>query len=181
MRLTVADVDKALALYRDALGMAVRSVGEFKKDPDVHQHAWAAKDAQYRAAMLEVPDDRAHLRSSSTSRASIGKIVRGNIQDPGSTRMQLQVRDVDAAIAALKRPAARSCRRAGPRWNCRAAAARRQRSRSCATQTICSWCCCRRRHRLRAKRRSVRLQPDLQLRPPCPRLERMFVRRAASS
>ena len=28
--------------------------------------------------------------------------VRGNIQDPGSTRIQLQVRDVDATIAALK-------------------------------------------------------------------------------
>ena len=31
------------------------------------------------------------------------KRVRGNIQDPGSTRIQLQVRDVDAAIDALKR------------------------------------------------------------------------------
>jgi predicted enzyme related to lactoylglutathione lyase len=28
--------------------------------------------------------------------------VHGRIQDPGSTRIQLQVRDVDAAIAAIK-------------------------------------------------------------------------------
>ena len=28
--------------------------------------------------------------------------MRGNIQDPGSTRMQLRVRDIDAAIARLK-------------------------------------------------------------------------------
>jgi hypothetical protein len=31
------------------------------------------------------------------------RTVRGRIQDPGSTRIQLQVRDVDAAIEALKR------------------------------------------------------------------------------
>jgi len=30
------------------------------------------------------------------------RTVQGRIQDPGSTRMQLQVRDVDAAIAAFK-------------------------------------------------------------------------------
>jgi hypothetical protein len=29
--------------------------------------------------------------------------VRGRIQDPGSTRMQLRVRDINAAIAAFKR------------------------------------------------------------------------------
>jgi hypothetical protein len=31
------------------------------------------------------------------------KTVRGNIQDPGSTRIQLQVKDVDAAIETLKK------------------------------------------------------------------------------
>jgi hypothetical protein len=29
-------------------------------------------------------------------------VVKSNLQDPGSTRIQLQVRDVDAAVAAVK-------------------------------------------------------------------------------
>jgi len=101
VRLTVADVDKALALYRDALGMKVRSVDEFKKDPDVN-NMLGLKDAQYRAAMLEVPTTG--LIFEVIDFKSIDrKTVRGNIQDPGSTRIQLQVRDVDATIDALKR------------------------------------------------------------------------------
>ena len=101
VRLTVADVDKALALYRDALGMKVRSVDEFKKDPDVN-NMLGLKDAQYRAAMLEVPTTGLVFEVIDFKGVD-RKIVRGNIQDPGSTRIQLQVRDVDAAIDALKR------------------------------------------------------------------------------
>ena len=47
------------------------------------------------------------------------KAVRSNIQDPGSTRMQLQVRDVDAAVTLLKAAggtvmlATRNCASAG--------------------------------------------------------------------
>jgi catechol 2,3-dioxygenase-like lactoylglutathione lyase family enzyme len=101
VRLTVADVDKALALYRDALGMKVRSVDEFKKDPDVN-NMLGLKDAQYRAAMLEVPTTGLVFEVIDFKGVD-RKTVRGNIQDPGSTRIQLQVRDVDAAIDALKR------------------------------------------------------------------------------
>ena len=101
VRLTVADVDKALALYRDALGMKVRSVDEFKKDPDVN-NMLGLKDAQYRAAMLEVPTTGLVFEVIDFKGID-RKTVRGNIQDPGSTRIQLQVRDVDAAIDALKR------------------------------------------------------------------------------
>ena len=101
VRLVVADVDKALALYRDALGMKVRSVDEFKKDPDVN-NMLGLKDAQYRAAMLEVPTTGLVFEVIDFKGVD-RKIVRGNIQDPGSTRIQLQVRDVDAAIDALKR------------------------------------------------------------------------------
>ena len=101
VRLTVADVDKALALYRDALGMKVRSVDEFKKDPDVN-NMLGLNDAQYRVAMLEVPTTGLVFEVIDFKGID-RKTVRGNIQDPGSTRIQLQVRDVDAAIDALKR------------------------------------------------------------------------------
>jgi len=101
VRLTVADVDKALALYRDALGMKVRSVDEFKKDPDVN-NMLGLKDAQYRVAMLEVPTTGLVFEVIDFKGID-RKTIRGNIQDPGSTRIQLQVRDVDAAIDTLKR------------------------------------------------------------------------------
>lgn len=101
VRLTVTDVDRALTLYRDALGMNVRSVDQFKKDPDVNDML-GLKDGQYRVAMLEVPTTGLVFELIDFKGVD-RKAVRGNIQDPGSTRIQLQVRDVDAAIDALTR------------------------------------------------------------------------------
>jgi catechol 2,3-dioxygenase-like lactoylglutathione lyase family enzyme len=101
VRLTVADADKALALYRDALGMKVRSVDAFKKDPDVNTML-GLNDGQYRVGMLEVPTTGLVFEVIDFKGVD-RRTVRGNIQDPGSTRIQLQVRDVDAAINAVKR------------------------------------------------------------------------------
>src|SRR5262245_48470149 len=101
VRLTVDDVDKALKLYRDSLGMNVRSVDEFKKDPDVNRMLGLDDDGQYRVGMLEVPTTGLVFEVIGFKGVD-RRSVRGNIQDPGSTRIQLQVRDVDATIAALK-------------------------------------------------------------------------------
>ena len=101
VRLTVDNVDKALALYRDAMGMKVRSVDEFKKDPAVNDML-GLKDGQYRVGMLEVPTTGLVFEVIDFKGID-RRTVRGNIQDPGSTRIQLQVRDVDAAIETLKR------------------------------------------------------------------------------
>jgi catechol 2,3-dioxygenase-like lactoylglutathione lyase family enzyme len=101
VRLVVADVDKALAIYRDALGMKVRSVDAFKKDPDVNAML-GLNDGQYRVGMLEVPTTGLIFEVIDFKGVD-RRTVRGNIQDPGSTRIQLQVRDVDAAIDALER------------------------------------------------------------------------------
>ena len=101
VRLTVDDVTKAVALYRDTLGMAVRSVDEFKKDPDVNRML-GLDEGQYQVGMLEVPTTGLVFEVIDFKGVD-RRSVRGNIQDPGSTRMQLQVRDVDAAIHALKR------------------------------------------------------------------------------
>ena len=101
VRLTVDNVDKALSLYRDAMGMKVRSVDEFKKDPAVNDML-GLTDGQYRVGMLEVPTTGLVFEVIDFKGID-RKTVRGNIQDPGSTRIQLQVRDVDAAIDTLKR------------------------------------------------------------------------------
>jgi catechol 2,3-dioxygenase-like lactoylglutathione lyase family enzyme len=102
VRLVVQDVDKALALYRDALGMKVRSVDEFKKDRDVNHMLGLNDDGQYRVGMLEVPTTGLIFEVIDFKGVD-RRTVRGNIQDPGSTRIQLQMRDVDGAIDVLKR------------------------------------------------------------------------------
>ena len=101
VRLTVNDVDQALRLYRDAIGMKVRSVDEFKNDSTVNDMLGLTR-GQYRVGMLEVPSSGLVFELIDFKGVD-RKTVRGNIQDPGSTRIQLQVRDVDAAIAAVTR------------------------------------------------------------------------------
>ena len=165
VRLSVADVERETRLYRDALGLAVRAPGEFAGQPTVLDMMGLPAGAQYRASMFTVPTTgltfelidfkgverrvvRGNIQMAGMQGVVERRVVRGNIQDSGSTRMQLQVRDVDAALAALKRPAGRSCRRAGRRWNCQDAGARQPKSPSSASPAICSWCCSRRLPRL---------------------------------
>jgi catechol 2,3-dioxygenase-like lactoylglutathione lyase family enzyme len=133
VRLTVADVDKALALYRDALGMKVRSVDEFKKDPDVN-NMLGLKDAQYRVAMLEVPTTGLVFELIDFKGVD-RKTVRGNIQDPARRAFSCRFatwmpRSMRSSVTVVRSP-----RREAPRSTCRAAEAQRQRLRSCATRT----------------------------------------------
>lgn len=101
VRLSVADLDKETKLYVDALGMAVRQPGTFDKTPAVLDMMGLPKGAEYRASMFTVPTTGLVFELIDFKGVD-RKTVHGNIQDPGSTRMQLQVRDVDATIAALR-------------------------------------------------------------------------------
>ena len=101
VRLSVADVERETRLYRDALGLAVRAPGEFAGQPTVLDMMGLPAGAQYRASMFTVPTTGLTFELIDFKGVE-RRVVRGNIQDPGSTRMQLQVRDVDAAIAALR-------------------------------------------------------------------------------
>jgi hypothetical protein len=56
----------------------------------------------YRVGLLQIPTSGFELRFIEFSGVD-KKAVQGRIQDPGSTRMQLRVRDIDAAIAVFKR------------------------------------------------------------------------------
>ncbi|MEP7306788.1 MAG: VOC family protein [Acidobacteriota bacterium] len=100
VRLTVNDVDQASRLYRDALGLQVRAPGEFRKEQAVLDMLGLA-GGEYRAAMFTVPTTGLTFELIDFKGLD-RRAVRGRIQDPGSTRMQLQVKDVDAAIAAIK-------------------------------------------------------------------------------
>jgi len=100
VRLIVDDVDKAMHLYRDALGMNMTLAPSFRDDSGVLA-GLGMREGQYRAAMLQVPTTGLVFEPMDFKDVD-SKTVHGRIQDPGSTRIQLQVRDVDAAIAALK-------------------------------------------------------------------------------
>jgi catechol 2,3-dioxygenase-like lactoylglutathione lyase family enzyme len=101
LRLAVADVETAVRLYRE-LGLQARApVGEFGDNPAVLD-ALGLPGGQYRVGLQSVSgsglmydfvDFKGVQRSD----------VRGRIQDFGSTRVQLRVRDIDAAIAAFER------------------------------------------------------------------------------
>jgi catechol 2,3-dioxygenase-like lactoylglutathione lyase family enzyme len=102
VRVTVQDAEKSARLYRDVLGMREpRPMGAFRKDPEV-MAAFGVPGAEWRAAILEVPTTGLVFELIEFKGVG-GRVVQSDIQDPGSTRIQLQVRDVDATIAALER------------------------------------------------------------------------------
>ncbi len=102
IRLTVDDAEKSLHLYRDILGMpqVAEDTRDFRHSDEVSA-MMGMKGSQYRVRSVTAP--ATGLRVEFIDYKDIDRrTVRANIQDPGSTRMQLQVRDVDATIAALK-------------------------------------------------------------------------------
>ncbi len=102
VRVTVSDVAKAMSLYGDALGLKVnRAPGEPSGDAAV-LGALGVDGGQYRVGLLQVPTSGFELRFIEFSGVE-KRTVQGRVQDPGSTRMQLRVRDINAAIDVFKR------------------------------------------------------------------------------
>ena len=99
VRLTVADVDEAVRLYRDELGLKLLNDPQFREDP-AGSGALGVDGGQYRVAFLEVPTSGLVLDLLDFKGVD-RRTVKAGIQDFGSTRMQIRVRDVDAAIAAF--------------------------------------------------------------------------------
>ena len=101
VRLTVEDAEKAMRLYWDALGIRGLTPGMFNSDKPVLD-LLGVKGGQYRLSTAQIPTTGLRLDFLDFKGVD-RRVVRSSIQDPGSTRMQLQVRDVDEAIAMLKR------------------------------------------------------------------------------
>lgn len=97
VRLTVADVDRAVRLYRDSLGMEPINVSEFN---DTVASALGVPGSRYRFGMLRIPSSGIVFEVMEFAGVPRETVV-GRVQDPGSTRIQLRVRDVDDTIAAL--------------------------------------------------------------------------------
>jgi catechol 2,3-dioxygenase-like lactoylglutathione lyase family enzyme len=99
MRLTVEDAGQTMRVYQQ-LGLAGTMNVMYESSAPVVKMLGLKSDAQYRYAVLDVPGG---LKLEFIDFKGVDRrTTRANIQDPGSTRMQLQVRDVDAAIELLK-------------------------------------------------------------------------------
>jgi predicted enzyme related to lactoylglutathione lyase len=102
VRLAVPDAVAAARLYQNDLGLQERApIGEYGNNEAVLR-ALGLTGGRYRVVQQNVPGSALmydFVDFAGTERRS----VPGRIQDFGSTRVQLRVRDLDAAIAAFKR------------------------------------------------------------------------------
>jgi catechol 2,3-dioxygenase-like lactoylglutathione lyase family enzyme len=102
VRHTVADLDAALALYRDAL-LGGRSTIEvtppYTTSRPVTEVLALPRGTQWRYSTLTVPTSRLPIELIEFQGNHRPRPF--NIADPGATRIQLRVADIDAAAAAL--------------------------------------------------------------------------------
>lgn len=100
VRMTVNDVEASLKLYRDALGLhELAPVGQFGGTPAVLD-VLGLTAGQYRVAQLQVPTSGLQFTLIDFKGVDRQHKTAG-IEDPGSTRIQLRVRDIDATVAAM--------------------------------------------------------------------------------
>ncbi|MEO8465165.1 MAG: VOC family protein [Gammaproteobacteria bacterium] len=100
VRHTVANLERSLALYRGALGLAGGAeVPAYVDDAAVLDLLGLLHRTRYRLTMLTVPTSGLQMEFMEFKGAR--PPAKPAILAPGSTRMQLRVADIDAAVAAL--------------------------------------------------------------------------------
>lgn len=101
LRHTVANLDRAVALYRDALGLlgGVNVPADYYNEPSVIDLLGVPQDTLWRFTMLVVPTSGLAIELMEFKGARPPEPA--NIADPGETRVQLRVADIDAAVAAV--------------------------------------------------------------------------------
>jgi len=102
LRLTVADATDAVAFYRRVLGIDGQ-VRPYEKDPARMVLAGIRGSAEFRTAMMPIPGSSRTLELVEFRGADSRKTpVPSRVQDPGSFRLQLTFRDIDATLGLLK-------------------------------------------------------------------------------
>jgi catechol 2,3-dioxygenase-like lactoylglutathione lyase family enzyme len=100
VRMTVDDVESALELYRDTLGFReLAPIGQFGGTAAVLD-VLGLTEGQYRVGQLQIPTSGLQFTLIDFRGVDRQSKLAG-IADPGSTRIQLRVADIDAAVAAL--------------------------------------------------------------------------------
>jgi catechol 2,3-dioxygenase-like lactoylglutathione lyase family enzyme len=100
LRHTVANLDRAAALYRDVLGLRAGNVpAEYYNEPSVLELLGVPQDTLWRFALFGVPTSGLQIELMEFKGARPPQPV--DIADPGATRIQLRVANIDAAVAQL--------------------------------------------------------------------------------
>ena len=101
VRHTVENLDRALALYRDALGLQAGRApsAEYSTSASIVDSFGLPEGTQWRLGLLTVPTSGLTLELIEFKGAKRGPPP--NLADPGATRIQLRVADIDAAAAAI--------------------------------------------------------------------------------
>ena len=98
VRLTVADTEQTMKVYRDLLQIQPQ-IGDVGTIPLLD--LMGLKGAQLRLTNAQIPGSPLRIEFIEVKDASRTPI-RPRLQDPGATRLQLRLRDLDATIARLK-------------------------------------------------------------------------------
>jgi catechol 2,3-dioxygenase-like lactoylglutathione lyase family enzyme len=98
VRFTVADTEQALKVYRDVLHVPGQ-VGEFRDMP--LSDLMGLKGTQIKLTNLAMPGSTLVVELVELKGVT-GAPVRPRLADPGATRLQVRLRDLDATMTALK-------------------------------------------------------------------------------
>ena len=102
VRHTVENLDRAVALYRDALGLqeSRAAAAGYSSSAPIADSFGVPQDTQWRLALLTVPTSGipVELIEFKGARRASQPL---DLADPGATRIQLRVADIDAAATAL--------------------------------------------------------------------------------
>jgi catechol 2,3-dioxygenase-like lactoylglutathione lyase family enzyme len=104
LRITVADADKAASYYKQTLGLDLKS-GAFTNDESVMAMMGLPPAGEYRVATVVLPNSSLTLEFIEFKGVGKTKARASRVQDSGSYGLQLNVQDIDMAVAALKNAA----------------------------------------------------------------------------
>jgi catechol 2,3-dioxygenase-like lactoylglutathione lyase family enzyme len=105
LRITVTDSDKAASYYRQTLGIDAKPA-TFTKDESVMAMMGFPAAGEYRVQSATLPDSLV-LELIEFRGVGETKSISSRVQDPGSYRLQLNVRDIDESLSVLKNSGAR--------------------------------------------------------------------------
>jgi hypothetical protein len=100
LTMTVADTARTMQLYRDRLGFSFEGAQTFATDKDLGTLA-GLEGYQVRRSVMVAPGKRMTIELLEFKGAK-GTPLRTRIQDPGTARMQLTVRDLPAVVGMIK-------------------------------------------------------------------------------
>lgn len=100
LRVTIADTDATLRLYRDGLGFRAE-VGSFTKDPS-RLALMGTAGARFRMTSAEVPSSPGQILEFIEFADIDRRPLHTRIQDAGSAKLAFRVSDIAAAMAAFK-------------------------------------------------------------------------------